>query len=470
MSDPRAVTRVLDELLWTLRRSGLIISTSQAIDAMRAIAAVGLEDRALVREAVACVVVHRAGDRLRFDRAFDRFFATGEHRGTVWERLAARGFSESELGELRELLERFVETGGEGAQHLGVLLERGAELDRMLQLTGVVRALEAMQSSLQVGFFTHRVLHQIGVPKAHQALAALRAHLRESLGDARGDALADALKAELERAGDDVRDHVTRTHARREEETRAARPSLETTAFTSLSDAQMVEVRRAVRAFAERLRGRERVRIKRKKQGRIDPHRTLRRALATGGVPFAPLRRGRPRDKPRLILLCDVSDSVRSAATFMLEFVYASHELFERTRSFVFVSELGETTELFKREPVSVALGKAYGGGLVSVADNSNYGRVLRTFEAEHLRDVDRRTTVVILGDGRTNYHEDSAEILGQIRARARAVIWLCPEARGGWALGDSAMARYEPMCTQVLEVGTVRELEEAARLLVALR
>ncbi len=470
MPDPRAVTRVLDELLWTLRRSGLVISTSQAIDALRAIAVVGLEDRALVREALACVVVHHASERLRFDRAFDRFFATGEIRGTLWERLAARGFSETELGELRELLERFSETGGDGAQHLGVLLERGAELDRMLQLTGVVRALEAMQSPLQVGFFTHRVLQQIGVGKAHQALAALRAHLRESLGDARGDALADALKAELERAGDDVREHVQRTHARREEETRSTRPSLDTTPFTSLSDLQMVEVRRAVRAFAERLRGRERVRIKRQKQGRIDPHRTLRRALATGGVPFAPLRRGRPRDKPRLMLLCDVSDSVRAAATFMLEFVYAAHELFERTRSFVFVSELGETTELFQRESVSVALGKAYGGSVVSVADNSNYGRVLRTFAATHLRDVDRRTTVVILGDGRTNYHEDSAEILGQIRARARAVIWLCPEARGGWALGDSAMARYEAMSTQVLEVGTVRELEEAARLLVALR
>lgn len=470
MPDPRALTRVLDELLWSLRRSGLVIATSQAIDAARAIAAVGLEDRSVFREALACVVVQRPRDRLRFDRAFDRFFATGEPRGDLWDRLAARGFSEADLGELRELLERFVETGGDGAQHLGVLLERGAELDRMLQLTGVVRALEAMQSSLQLGFFTHRVLQQIGVSKAHQALAALRAHLREALGQARGDALADALKAELERAGDDVREHVQRTHARREDETRSTRPSLDTTAFASLSDSQMIEVRRAVRAFAERLRGRERVRIKRQKHGRVDPHRTLRRALATGGVPFLPLRRGRPREKPRLMLLCDVSDSVRAAATFMLEFVYAAHELFERTRSFAFVSELGETTQLFQREPVSVALGKAYGGGIVSVADNSNYGRVLRTFEAEYLRDVDRRTTVVILGDGRTNYHEDSAEILGQIRARARAVIWLCPEARGGWALGDSAMARYEAMSTQVLEVGTVRELEQAARLLVALR
>jgi uncharacterized protein with von Willebrand factor type A (vWA) domain len=154
----------------------------------------------------------------------------------------------------------------------------------------------------------------------------------------------------------------------------------------------------------------------------------------------------------------------------MLEFVYAVHELFDRTRSFVFVSELGETTDLFAREPVSVALGKAYGGAVVSVADNSNYGRVLRAFEERHVGVVDRRTTLVVLGDGRTNYHDDAAEVLDRLRSRARALLWLCPEERSRWSLGDSAMPRYAPKCTAVLQVRSARELEEAARALVALR
>ena len=148
--------------------------------------------------------------------------------------------------------------------------------------------------------------------------------------------------------------------------------------------------------------------------------------MRTGGVPFAPAHRARRRDKPRLVLLCDVSDSVRAAARFMLEFVHAAHELFDRTRSFVFVSELGETTDLFLREPASVALGHAYGGSIVSVHANSNYGRVLREFEERYLRDLDRRTTVAILGDGRTNYHDDAAEVLDRIRgARGRARLAL---------------------------------------------
>jgi uncharacterized protein with von Willebrand factor type A (vWA) domain len=171
-----------------------------------------------------------------------------------------------------------------------------------------------------------------------------------------------------------------------------------------------------------------------------------------------------------MLLLCDISDSVRTVARFLLELTYAAQDLFERTRSFVFVSELGETTELFAREPVGLALGHAYGGGVVSVASNSNYGRVLRAFEERYLRNIDRRTTVVILGDGRTNYHDDGAAVLDKIRERARALVWLCPEPRAGWGLGDSAMSRYAPKCTSVLEVRTARELEEATRALLALR
>jgi uncharacterized protein with von Willebrand factor type A (vWA) domain len=104
------------------------------------------------------------------------------------------------------------------------------------------------------------------------------------------------------------------------------------------------------------------------------------------------------------------------------------------------------------------------------VTHNSNYGRVLRAFEERVLPDVDRRTTVVILGDGRTNYQSEAADVLDAIRARARALVWLCPEPRAAWATGDSAMSRYAPRCTQVLEVRSARDLEDAARLLTTVR
>ena len=190
--------------------------------------------------------------------------------------------------------------------------------------------------------------------------------------------------------------------------------------------------------------------------------------MRTGGAPLDIVRTRRRRNRPKLVVLCDVSDSVRAAAGFLLEFTYAAQELFDRTRTFVFVSDLGETTQLFDHEPVRVAIDRAWRGGVVPAGENSNYGRVLRAFEARHMREIDRATTVVVLGDGRTNYHDASPEVLGRIRARCRALVWLCPEPCGSWATGDSAMARYAPQCTAVHEVSCARDLERAARRLVA--
>jgi uncharacterized protein with von Willebrand factor type A (vWA) domain len=107
---------------------------------------------------------------------------------------------------------------------------------------------------------------------------------------------------------------------------------------------------------------------------------------------------------------------------------------------------------------------------VVSVHGNSNYGRVLHEFEERYLREVDRRTTVAILGDGRTNYHDDAADVLDRIRARAGALLWFSPESRSQWAMGDSAMLRYASRCTEVLEVRSARELEEAAHALLVHR
>jgi len=473
VSDPRALVRVVDELLWSLRRDGLAVSTAQAIDVGRAVRAVGVAHGDRVREAVAAIVVQRPRERRRFDAVFDAFFHGADVDGgrgrTLWERLEDRGFAAAELDALRELFAQLAASGTDGMAPLETLLDRGADLDRLLALADVTRQIDA-HSGPQLGFQSHRLAAQVGAGRARQALTRIRSLLAEALGDTRGAALADALAAELDRAEEDVRAHVRRTYEARvaEAERQRGERTLGTTPFTALDDAEIEEVRRGVRSFAERLRGGARVRARRALRGRIDPHRTLRRALRTGGVPFTPARRRRRRDRPKLVLLCDVSDSVRAAAAFLLEFTYVAQELFSRARSFVFVSDLGETTQLFAREPVRVAIARAWGGQVVRSGDNSNYGRVLRAFEARHLRELDRRTTVVILGDGRTNYHDAAPEVLDRIRERSRALVWLCPEPRGQWSQGDSAMASYAPRCTAVYEVRCAADLEVAARTLVA--
>ena len=465
-TDPRAVMRVFDDLLWVIRREGIVVSTSQALDAMRALQLVGLDEPARVREALALVIVQRTRDRARFDRAFEAFFSRSTWRRSLWERLEARGLSAQETEVLRELLTQLGQSSVDGG--IAAVLERGAEFDRLLHLAGTSRSLDGLKSPLQVGFFSHRVFDRIGGARAHDALRALRALLVDALGHERATIVSDAVQAELELSRGQVRDYVESTLEKKTEprdaSDRLAMP------IDSLDEAELDEVRRAVRRLVERLRGGERVRRRKARHGRIDMRRTVRLAARTDGVPYELSRRSRRRDKPKLVIVCDVSESVRSVARFLLEFAYAAQELFSKTRTFVFVSELGETTHLFAECSVDEALAKAYSGAVVPVTHNSNYGRALRAFESVVLPDIDRRTTVVIVGDGRTNYLEPAASVLDAVRARARALVWLCPEPRSAWATGDSAMPTYAPKCTNVLEARSARDLEDAARLIGRLR
>ena len=462
MPDTTAILRLLDELLWTLRRRGVAVSTAQAIDAVRAVRLVGVEERDAVRDALAAVLCTHARDRAVFGASFEHFFGARAARTTLVDRLRAAGFTAEELAALWPLLGELGE-----ASRVSALLDRGVELDALLAVGAAHRATLPMTGSLTSGFFAQRALEASGVSVARGSISALRLALRDALG-ARGDALADAVEREIEAGAREVRDHVRALAAERERPELA--PGVMGRALATLDPLELDEVRRAVRSLAARLEGRERVRRRRARRGRIDPHATLRGALRSAGVPFALPRRRRRADRPELVLLCDVSDSVRRVANFLLEFVHVAHELFERTRSFVFVSDLGETTELFEHEPPEVALSRAWSGAVVPVTANSNYGRALSAFVRRHLSDVERHTTVVVLGDGRTNWHADGADALDAIRARAKALVWLCPEPRAAWGAGDSAMNRYAERCTEVLTVATARELEAAARRLALRR
>lgn len=464
------MVRTLDALLFALRREEFAISPAQAIDSARAVAVVGFEDRVALRSALASVIVASRREKARFEAAFDEFFAGAEpHARDFWGRLETQGFTGAEILALRELLEASAARADEGASH--ALAGALSDLESLLSAAEVRRALEPLTNSLQAGFYTHRVLERVGLARSGSVVARLRERLRDAMEPSRAEALAAALERELERARAQVRAHVDRTARHRTEAGRDeadGASKLVDKPFATLSEAEIDEMRRAVRRLAARLQGAARVRDRHARRGRIDPRKTFRRSLSTGGIPFAPARRDRRRDRPKLIVLCDVSDSVRTAACFMLELAHALQGLFETTRSFVFVSEVGEVTDLFRRERVEVALAKAYGGSIIDTSAASSYERVFRDFEARFRDAVDARTTVVILGDGRTNHRPHGAEALDGIRARAKGIVWLCPDSRESWGVGDSAMPIYATKVSSVFEARTVSDLERAAQKLVS--
>jgi uncharacterized protein with von Willebrand factor type A (vWA) domain len=231
--------------------------------------------------------------------------------------------------------------------------------------------------------------------------------------------------------------------------------------FSTLSPDELRRLRDEVVRLAQKLRAQASLRRKITRRGRLDPRRTMRAAMATGGVPFFPRWRKRREERPRLLVLCDISDSVRHVSRFMLQFAYTLQDLFEKVRSFVFVAELGECTDLFREHEIDHAINLVERAGVINVYANSNYGRSLRMFADRYLDAVTPRTTVLVIGDGRNNYNAPEPEALQAIADRCRRLLWLNPEPAVSWGFGDSAMRLYAPICD---DVETVNNLETLRR------
>ncbi len=448
--------RVLAEFVTVARRAGLRASPVEAMDAQRAAMAVGLGRRDDLRDALRSVLVKDPDELPAFERAFEAFFRVGAAApGGLVASLRAEGASDREIDALlRAIAAQKEAEGGGSSAALAALAAGGAQLDERMREAGRAAGIGGIRNPMQVGLFTMRVLDAFGASDLPGRIDALREALRAELGS-RADALADRLAADAQQLRSAARalvdEELRRQTSHLREELR--KRMLHGRPFTELAPAEAREVQREVARLAERLRGRIAVRRKHRRRGQLDVRRTLRRSWRTGGVPFRPVLRRRRPERPKLVLACDISESVRFSARFLLILVHAIQEAFARTRTFVFVSDLGETTELFERHPVERAIELAYGGAAINVASNSDYGRALGVLDGRYRDAVDRRTLVVILGDGRTNYLDPNAPALRRVARRARRVIWLNPEPRPSWGFGDSAMDSYLPSVDEALAV-----------------
>ncbi|HEY9216689.1 MAG TPA: VWA domain-containing protein, partial [Phenylobacterium sp.] len=212
-----------------------------------------------------------------------------------------------------------------------------------------------------------------------------------------------------------------------------------------------------VRAMARRLAvqyGRNR---KRDRRGQLDIRKTLRRNMAWDAIPFMTIWKQEVIDKPKLVVLCDVSGSVAALAQFLLMFLYALKEALSGLRAFAFAGELIEVSEILERQPIEKAITEI----MTKVGfGSSNYGNSLADFSNGFLSILDRQSTVIILGDGRGNRTDPRVPILQDIANRSKGVIWLNPEPRTLWGTGDSDMLRYAPHCRVTAVCATLAQLE----------
>lgn len=231
----------------------------------------------------------------------------------------------------------------------------------------------------------------------------------------------------------------------------------------SVGEHERAELEDSLRRLTQSLHGALTHRRKAGARGRIDSGRTMRRNMRFDGVPFRPVTVQRTEDKPRLVLLTDVSLSVRATARFTLHLVHGLQDLISQVRTFVFVSELAEVSDLFADHSVEHALGLVFGGDVLDVDANSDHGAAFAQFLDEHGNAVNRRTTVLVLADGRSNGREPNVEAFAEISRRARETIWLTPEPRYSWGLGSCDLPAYAEHCQRVRVVRDLTGLSSTA-------
>ena len=458
------------EFAEVLRQNGVRVGTSEVDDALRASSEVGLEDRELFRAALATTLVKRDADVDAFTRAFDFFFGGAKR--------LVDGIEESLLKQIEEqgLLE-----GDELAMVIWTLKQLLPQLAPMTQaalsgdkarLAGLLRGaslqldFSRMENALQAGFFTRRMLAGAGGgDRMWQDLKAIEDALAaRGLSAAGLEVVSQRLSGALRKVEDAARSEVQRQAKAR---LRKSEGGLLERNLATLSRAEVDQMQAAVRALAEKLKSRLIRRQRSRRRGSLNVRRTLRRNLPWGGVPMVPMFRSRRPERPEVVVLCDVSDSVRNASRMMLLFTQTLQSLFSRVRSFVFVSDVGEVTRFFKELEPEQAIDLATAGKVISLAGNSNYGRALASFTRDQLGSITRRTTVLVIGDGRNNYNANNAWALAELKQKAKRVIWICPEDRRSWGFGDSAMATYARHCHQVAVVQSVSDLARVAEQLV---
>ncbi len=449
-----------------LRENGLRVSMAEHLDAFHALEQVGVGDREVFKNALRATMVKRGVDLPVYDDLFDLYFsALG---GVIRE--SAEGLRQSLaldeaafqklMDQLAEILKDLEVDLSELARAL--LQNDTGRLEQMLRQAAQQANAQDIRRSFQEGRFSHSTAQNIGLGALTEELNRLSDLLGSA--DLPPDVLA-ALRQFLERRLQDLGDMVKRAvrlELAKHDESQRERSRLANLAeksFYYLSEDEIRRMKEAVAKLAQRLKNVVCIRKRRAKRGKFDVKDTLRTNLQYGGVPFKIQFDRRIRDKPQVVVLCDVSDSVRNVSRFMLQFVYSLQDLYSRVRSFIFVSELGEITRLFEESEISDAIEQALTGNIINVFAHSDFGRAFRAFHRDYLGAINKKTTVIVLGDARNNYNLPQEWVLRDVHERAKQVIWLNPESRLTWGFGDSEMDRYLPFCDVVEECRNLNQL-----------
>jgi hypothetical protein len=448
------------EFIRTLRAAGVRISIAESNDAMNAIDAIGIGERTQFMEALRTTLIKERPDQGTFDHFFPLFFDTA----------APPMFDmQQELTpEQQQMLEQALQamTGNQQAlQQLIDQLMRGqnfsqSQLDQMSQQLGLDRA----DNPRQQGYYERLMRRAMSIEALRELLQQLEQALREAgMSEESIDEVmemmqgnADALAEQLQRY---VGSSIARNMAENPPEQVDPQDIMEVP-FRDLSQEEAEALRDEVKRLAARLRSRAALRQRRAREGNPDPKHTIRHNLRYGGTPIE-LQFRKRNVKPRLVMICDISTSMRYCAEFMLTLIYQLQDQVSKARSFIFIGDLVEISDYFQADRPETAVRQVLLNNPPG-SYNTDLGHSLQTLFDDKLDALDSRTTVIILGDGRNNYNDPRIDLALAMQRRARRVLWFNPEPQFQWGTGDSDMLQYAPVANGVYQVANMAQLVEA--------
>jgi uncharacterized protein with von Willebrand factor type A (vWA) domain len=450
VAEPGGLAGHLDGFVRAVREAGIPVGISQAVDAAEILTVVDLLDREQLRHGLAAVLLQRAAQRPTYDVLFDLWWPLSDRPvfaddGTDGEdddgeagesTLDLPGSDDADLSELMR------------ARLLDLLMDGDEEALRRFARMAVDRLGRGQPSPSGQSFFSYRVLRALSPDTlVSQLLAGLlaegeRGGLAEQVArqtvKERLSAFRAAIEAEVRRrtAAEKGRDKVAKN---------AVRPLADQVDFLRAQAADLAELRRAVAPLARRLAVRLSARRRLGREGRLDFRKTVRASLATGGVPVVTHHRPRKVHKPELVVLCDVSGSVAGFSHFTLMLTQALREHFTGVRAFAFVDTTDEVTRFFRPGADVVDAVSRIGreADVVGFDGHSDYGTAFEVFADRWASAVGPKTSLLVLGDGRTNYRPPGLPVLADLVRRSRSAHWLNPEPQRLWGSGDSAADRY---------------------------
>jgi uncharacterized protein len=430
------VQRQLEDFIRALRAAEVRVSVAEAIEAHEVVATFGYGDRALLKDSLALTLAKTVGEKQRFAESFDLFFQRQEFTSQDGDEPLSEAAPETG----NDLADMMMSGDGDGL---------AAAMERAGQDIGVGN----VRYRTQVNFLTRRMLDRMGLREMEQLIAAV------NRGDAPGgQALSDNLEAARTRLFGEARDFVERQfdlYGRFEGE-RLRESFLERTSLAAIDRRDYARMNTLIRRMAKKLASRYVHRHKRTRKGHLDVRRTLRVNMAHGGIPFETIWKQKRIEKPKIVAICDVSRSVAATAQFLLMFLYNLNEILSDIRSFAFSSYLIEIADALDdhdiEEAIPVVLDRI---GFMP----TDYGRALDDLKTQFGDTIDRRTTVIFLGDARSNYGDPRADVMKWLNQRAKRVVWLNPEPETFWGTGDSEMPRYRPYCHVAKTCRTIKDL-----------